>query len=209
MFLDSASVVSSADRLESTIILRYADISVLDQKRRVFVVGVHSTMPVDRPHEPEAGIVDIIRNVAPAGGTSAKDVTSLGRAASLGSALSVIYRTTLQKAHQLPAACTRHVHPSIRLLSAVRNHPEIAASAVEHCNMRYTRRRISLFRDLRCQSRSWGYESLLLSEPYGCVIQTGSAATSRSKAQRFSSSAMAFSISPLRHLPVFVVVLLA
>ena len=106
-------------------------------------------------------------------------------------------------------SCTRHVHPSIWLSSAVRNHPGFAASAVEHCNMRYTWRRIILRKDLRCQSGSWRAESLLLSKPNGCVIRTGDTATSRSRTRRFSRSAMAISISPLRHLPVLIVVLLS
>lgn len=59
---------------------------------------------------------------------------------------------------------TRHVHPSIWLSSAARVISGSAASAVEQCNMRYTWRRISRPQDLRCQSGSRTYESLLLFE---------------------------------------------
>ena len=60
----------------------------------------------------------------------------------------------------------RHVHPSIWLSSAARVASDSAASAVEHCNMRYTRRRISRPVDRRCHSGSQLSESLLLSEPW-------------------------------------------
>ena len=60
----------------------------------------------------------------------------------------------------------RHVHPSIWLSSAARVASGSAAPAVEQCNMRYTRRRISRPMDRRCHSGSQLSESLLLSEPW-------------------------------------------
>ena len=150
LFFGSASDVASADLV------------ILDAERRACVVGLGSTPPAGRPREPEAGNRDPHKKVAPAESPPSKDLSSLGRPARLGIALPVIYRTTLLWLISCRRSCARHVHPSIQLSSAVRSHPEIAASAPEHCNMRYTRRRISLLKDLRCHSGSWGYESLLL-----------------------------------------------
>lgn len=132
LFFGSASDVASADRL------------VLGEERRACVVGLRSTPPAGRPREPEAGNRDPHKKVAPAEGPPSKDLSSLGRPARLGVTLPVIYRTTLLWLISCRRSCARHVHPSIRLSRAVWTHPQIAASAPEHCNIRYTRRRISL-----------------------------------------------------------------
>jgi hypothetical protein len=90
-FFGSASVVSSADRLEATSSISRADLFVFDSDCRADVPGLGIAPPVEQPRKPEAGISDPNLLVAPAGGPSAEDGSSLGCSASLGTTLSVIY----------------------------------------------------------------------------------------------------------------------
>ncbi len=81
---------------------------------------------------------------------------------------------------------------------------------VEHGNMRFKWRRIS--RPIRSPMPLGIMGLLNLSSslsPRDASSMTGSAASSQSQTQRFSSSAMALLITPSRHLLVFVVILLA
>jgi hypothetical protein len=114
-FFGNASVVSIADRLDSTPDTSIAEHSLLDRDRRACGDSLRSTPLVEQPHEPPAGRIDIFRNVLPAGGPPAEDVISLGCSAPLGVTFSIIYRIT---PFRLISCTARHFHPSISALTA-------------------------------------------------------------------------------------------
>jgi len=195
-FFGSASVVTSADRVEFNFHLSSAVLFFLRRDRWARVDGRWSTPPVEQPHEPPAGNCDTNLNVAPAGGPSAEDIISLGCSASLGRALSVIYRITLLSAHQLPGETLSSVYWALTIFN------EIPLVRWSMATWRNKRKRIS--RPQRYPMPIGITDLINLSSspsPRDALSMTGSAASSRSQTRRFLGSAMVLLIAPPKSPP--------